>query len=182
MSTPQDPYQGYDDQRAGGQDRYDPSGRNPQSYPQGGYQQGGYSQGGYSQGSYPQGNYAQGSYAQGGDDQHRPLRNGFGIAALVLGIVSIPAGFIVVGIVFGIAAVVLGFLGRSRVKRGEANNGGLAIAGIITGILGILIGVGALVFILFLAKSDYGQCVIDAGGSQAKVQQCADQYLTTNGR
>lgn len=175
MSQPYDPYRGYDDQRSGEQAPggppsygsgapYDPSGWNPQSYPQGGYQQGGYGQGGY---------------GQGAGDQHRPLRNGFGITALVLGIVSIPAGFVAVGIVFGIVAVVFGFLGRGRAKRGEANNGGLAVAGVVTGIIGILIGVGVLVF---LVKSDYGQCVLNANGDQAKVQQCVDQLVNTNGR
>lgn len=188
MSTPQDPYQGYNDQGAdergrsgppssGSEAPYDPSGRNPQSHPQGGYQQSSYPQGGYQQGGY-----GQGGYPQGAGDQHRPLRNGFGIAALVLGILSIPAGFVVVGIVFGIAAVVFGFLGRGRVKRGEANNGGLAIAGVVTGILGILIGIGALVFFVFLVKSDIGQCVANANGDQARIQQCQDQFVTTNGR
>ncbi len=188
MSTPQDPYQGHDETRSGerghggppssgSEPPYDPSGRTPQNY-----QQGSYPQGSHPQDSYPQGTYGQAGYGQGAGDQHRPLRNGFGIAALVLGIVSIPAGFVVVGIVFGIAAVVFGFLGRGRVKRGEANNGGLAIAGIVTGILGILIGAGVLVFFVFLAKSDLVQCVSNANGDQAKIQQCQDQFVTNNGR
>ena len=39
-------------------------------------------------------------------------------------------------IVLGVVAVVFGFLGRGRVKRGTANNGGVAIAGIVLGALG----------------------------------------------
>lgn len=191
MSQPYDPYQGYDDQRSGeqgpgrrdgGQDSGNPPSSPQGGYPQSSYEQSSYQQGSYPQGGYGQGSYGQGSYGQGAGDQHRPLRNGFGIAALVLGIVSIPAGFVVVGIVLGIAAVVFGFLGRGRVKRGEANNGGLAIAGIVTGIIGILICAGVIAFGVFIAKSDLGQCLIDANGDQTKTQQCQQQFSTTNGR
>ena len=34
--------------------------------------------------------------------------------------------------------MIIGFLGRGRVKRGEANNGGVAIAGIVLGALAIV--------------------------------------------
>lgn len=147
MSQPYDPYQAYDDQRSGQQSPagppsyerespYDPLGR----YSPGGYEHGGHDQGGYLARSSP----------PSGNRGNRPIHNGFGVAALVLGIVSIPAGGIVFGIVFGILAVVLGVLGQGRVKRGEANNGGLALAGIVTGSLGILISLGILVLALVL--------------------------------
>ena len=45
------------------------------------------------------------------------------------------------GIIFGIVAVVIGFAARRRVKRGEANNGGIAIAGIVLGFLAIILGI-----------------------------------------
>src|SRR5687767_11476175 len=65
-------------------------------------------------------------------------RNGLGTVSLVLGILSLVTWFLFVGGLFGIIAVVLGFLGRGKAKRGEASNGGMALAGIITGALGIL--------------------------------------------
>ncbi|MBV8927948.1 MAG: DUF2156 domain-containing protein, partial [Mycobacteriaceae bacterium] len=40
---------------------------------------------------------------------------------------------VVLGVILGIVAVVIGFAARGRVKRGEANNGGIAIAGIVLG-------------------------------------------------
>src|SRR4051794_20200822 len=50
-------------------------------------------------------------------------RNGLGIAALIIAIVALLASFSVAGgIVLGIVAVIIGFAGRSRAKRGEANN------------------------------------------------------------
>ena len=56
-------------------------------------------------------------------------KNGLGTASLVVAIISLFTVF--GGIVLGVVAVILGFLGRGRVKRGEATNGGIAMAGII---------------------------------------------------
>lgn len=80
------------------------------------------------------------------------LSNGFGITALVLGIAAVVLGLVgcflaFVGIPLGIAAVVFGVLGRGKATRGEADNAGMALAGIITGAVGIVLG--ALVTVLF---------------------------------
>ena len=45
------------------------------------------------------------------------------------------------GIILGVVAVVVGFAARGRVKRGEANTGGIAIAGIVLGFLAIILGI-----------------------------------------
>ena len=55
--------------------------------------------------------------------------NGLGIASLVTAIIALLS--VVGGIVLGVVAVILGFLGWGRAKRGEANNGGIAVAGIV---------------------------------------------------
>ncbi|MFD3803655.1 DUF4190 domain-containing protein [Streptomyces sp. NPDC058611] len=78
--------------------------------------------------------------------------NGFGITALVLGIAAVALGLFgcflaFVGLPLGIAAVVFGVLGRGKATRGEADNGGVALAGIITGAAGIVVAV--LVTVLF---------------------------------
>lgn len=67
--------------------------------------------------------------------------NGFGVTALVLGILSV-VGCItsVLGIGLGIGAVVFGALGKGKASRGEADNGGMALAGIILGAIGIVLG------------------------------------------
>jgi len=82
----------------------------------------------------PQGYGAPPSYATASG-----MQNGMGIAALVIGLLSIPLGLVIVGGVFGALAVGLGIAGRSRVKKGLADNGGVALAGILTGVLGMLI-------------------------------------------
>ena len=65
-----------------------------------------------------------------GPPQSEP-KNGLGLAALILAIIGLLLCWSVAGgIVLGVVAVILGFLGRGRVKRGEADNGGVAIAGI----------------------------------------------------
>lgn len=108
-------------------------------------------------------------------------RNGLGIAALVIAIVALLSSFSVVGgIILGIVAVIIGFAGRSRVKRGEANNGGVALAGVILGFLAIIVG---LAFIAVwvgvfneVGATDYIDCLQKAGQDQSKIQQCADEF------
>ncbi|MGE2731901.1 DUF4190 domain-containing protein [Mycolicibacterium vaccae] len=108
-------------------------------------------------------------------------KNGLGIAALVLAIVGLVMCWTVVGgIVLGLCAVIIGFLARGRVKRGEATNGGVAVAGIALGIVSI---VAALVFIpiyvgLFnqVGGSDYIDCLSRAGSDPDAAQRCADEF------
>ncbi|MEU9301186.1 DUF4190 domain-containing protein [Streptomyces sp. NPDC048269] len=70
-----------------------------------------------------------------------PKNNGFGVTALVLGIISV-VGCITsfLAIALGIGAVVFGALGKGKATRGEADNGGMALAGIILGAIGIVLG------------------------------------------
>ena len=81
-----------------------------------------------------------------------PPANGMGTAAMVLGILSLCLFCLygVAGIVLGTLAVIFGVLGRKRVTRGEANNGGQALAGIITGAIGILIGAVFIAFFVWV--------------------------------
>ncbi|HEY9439203.1 MAG TPA: DUF4190 domain-containing protein, partial [Streptomyces sp.] len=82
--------------------------------------------------------------------------NGLGVAALVLGIVSV-VGFCMWGlaIVPGVIALILGIIGRGRAKRGEATNGGMALAGIILGSIGMAIGAAFLAFLIYgITQSD----------------------------
>lgn len=96
----------------------------------------------------PYGGYP-GYDAYGGQQPWGPQpSNGLGTAALVLGIISV-VGFCLYGlnIVLGILALIFGIIGLGRAKRGEATNRGMAIAGIITGSVGIVLGAVILGFI-----------------------------------
>ena len=107
-------------------------------------------------------------------------RNGFGVAALVLGILSLVTWFLFVGGLFGVIAVVLGVIGRSRAKRGEADNGGMALAGIVTGALGVLLTILVIVGVAALWNSEefstVRECVEEAGTDQAAIDACAEQF------
>ena len=97
----------------------DPRGQAPQGYHQQGYAPGGYPQGGY------------------GQPPQRP-GNGFGVAALVVGIIALLLAWIPVinigAIVLGVIAVILGILGLRKKFAGK----GMSIAGIVLGALAII--------------------------------------------
>ena len=98
----------------------------------------------------------------GDDGPPLRLRNGLGVASLVTAIVAIFPGTLscVLGPPLGIVAVALGFAARRRVKRGEANNGGMAMAGILLGLVAIVASV-VLVFVAYpwlKDAYDYYEC------------------------
>ncbi|MCX4723427.1 DUF4190 domain-containing protein [Streptomyces sp. NBC_01306] len=76
--------------------------------------------------------------------------NGYGVAALVLGILSVVI-FCAwgLGIILGTLALIFGILGRKRANRGEANNGGMALAGIILGPIGIVVSAAFLSVVIW---------------------------------
>lgn len=104
-------------------------------------------------------------------------KNGVGIASLVIAIVGLVT--VCGGLILGVVAVILGFMGWGRAKRGEATNGGVAIAGIVLGFLGIVVSIAAIALTVWgfnqVGGSDYFDCVSKAGSDEAAMQQCADE-------
>ncbi|WP_030690319.1 DUF4190 domain-containing protein [Streptomyces globisporus] len=87
----------------------------------------------------------------------RVMRNGLGTAALILGIIGTLSGFMpflfwLAGIL-GVIALILGLVGKGRVKRGEANNKGVALTGALLGLASLILSVVGMV-IVFTAVSD----------------------------
>jgi hypothetical protein len=114
-------------------------------------------------------------------------RNGFGIAALVLGLLALVLCWTIVGgIIFGILAVIFGLLGRARAKRGEATNGGVSLGGIVLGVIGLLLTIGLVALGVSLLNSpagqNYQQCLQQSGGDPAKMQQCFSEFGNQVGR
>ncbi len=116
-----------------------------------------------------------------GDYPPPVLRNGVGVAALVVGIIALITTFSVAGgIALGFVAVILGFVGRARAKRGEATNGGVALAGIILGVIAIIAGLAFIAFWVGLfnevGAGAYFDCLQQAGQDRDKVEMCSDQF------
>jgi hypothetical protein len=90
------------------------------------------------------GDYGQGGYGGG----YGYPRNSLGVWSLVLGLV----GIFLCGLFTGIPAIVVGHRARGAVAEGQANNGGMATAGIVLGwIATILSLLGVVVLVLLVA-------------------------------
>ncbi|WP_055493441.1 DUF4190 domain-containing protein [Streptomyces sp. TP-A0356] len=81
-----------------------------------------------------------------------PPRNGLGVAALVLGILSVCLFCLygVFSLVLGILAVIFGIKGRKRADQGEADNRGQAQAGFVLGIIGIVLGIAVIALLIIV--------------------------------
>ncbi|MCX3063877.1 DUF4190 domain-containing protein [Streptomyces beihaiensis] len=105
--------------------------------------------------------------------QPQIARNGLGTAALILGIIGalsglVPIMFWLAG-VLGVIALILGLAGRGRVKRGEATNKGVALAGVLLA----LASLGLAVFGAYTTFKAVGDAVdqIDKSVSDTKPKE-----------
>lgn len=105
-------------------------------------------------------------------------RNGMGIAALVLGILSIPTGIFVLGGIFAILAIIFAIIGIRRASRGAATNQGVAVGGLVTGIIGLLIA-GLVLGIGIFAVSKASDCrdQLGARASDDAIAQCVQDNI-----
>jgi hypothetical protein len=109
-------------------------------------------------------------------------RNGMGTAALVLGVVALVLVLLLlfspIGAFLGLLAVLFGILGIIRANRGEADNRGQAVAGLVTGGIALLVGIFFTISIGVWFSTHvndfnrFGQCIDDAVGSAAR-EDCA---------
>jgi hypothetical protein len=112
-------------------------------------------------------------------------RNGIGTAALVVGVVSLVLAVLVIfaplAALLGLIGTGLGIAGILRVNRGLADNRGQAAAGLITGLLGLALGIVISISVgTFLAShvtdfNRFGSCLDKASGSAAR-ETCARQF------
>jgi len=112
----------------------------------------------------------------------RTLPTGLAVASLVLGILAVLTGFFLLGGLLGLIAVILGIVALGKVKRGEAGGRGMAIGGIVTGVIGMLIAVLILVTVgsFFASNADkfssLADCLNAANNDQAQVQVCENDF------
>jgi hypothetical protein len=111
-------------------------------------------------------------------------KNVLGLTSLVLAIVGLLSVWVpvvnIASIVLGLVAIVIGIIGRRRVKRGIANNGGMAIAGIVLGTLAVIVGLAFIALWATVWKDagggDYIDCMQKAGSDRYQQRHCADQF------
>ena len=101
-----------------------------------------------SYGPYPP--YGQGSYWGAPYDPRRHEANALGGWALGLGIASIFANCLSLGLILGISAIVVGVLGMRAANEGRASNKGLSIAGVVTGAIGTVISAGSFILLMVM--------------------------------
>lgn len=107
-------------------------------------------------------------------------RNGFGVAAMILGILAVLGSIVVFpGLVLGVLAIVFGLLGRGRTRRKEADNGGQALTGVICGAVAVVLSAGLLVGVILVLQSDSGKrwrdCT-DRAVTQPQQDECTRQF------
>lgn len=116
-------------------------------------------------------------------------RNGMGTAALVLGILAILTCWLpIVGFVLGLIAIILGVIGRGRVKKMQATNGGAATTGLVLGVLSMIVNILVTLLVGFSlfaflglgggqVAGQYSECLSNApnAGNPAQVQQAFEQ-------
>jgi hypothetical protein len=73
-------------------------------------------------------------------------KNGLGTAALIIGIIGVVLAFFFVGGFLGLLALIFGIVGLGKVKKGEASNKGAAVAGLILGVVAMVITLAMVVF------------------------------------
>src|SRR5215216_3724984 len=131
-------------------------------------------------GQPPPGGYQAPGYQGPGYPAARGRRNGMGTAALVLVILLL---FSPLGALLGLLAVLFGILGLIRANRGEADNRGQAVTGLITGAVALLFGILFTISVgTWFATHvndfrNFGNCMDNATGSAAR-EQCARQLST----
>jgi hypothetical protein len=128
--------------------------------------------------AYPPGGYYPAPPYSGFPPAPIAPRNGLGVGSLVIGILAVLTSWTVIGgLALGIVAGGTGLVAWQRARRGEASNGGAALAGAILGIAaaalsGVLLVIGIVVFQTGVLNEDYQHCLGEHNG----MAQYCNQY------
>jgi hypothetical protein len=96
-----------------------------------------------------------GGYAPAAAGYAGPRTDGLAIGALITGIVSVVCFWICLGLILGPAAAIMGFIARQRIAAsgGTVSGGGLALAGMILGIVGFVLSAAEVIWWIFVAST-----------------------------
>jgi hypothetical protein len=91
-----------------------------------------------------------------------PRTDGLAIGALIAGILSLVCFWpLCLGIILGPAAAIMGFISRQRIAAsgGTVGGGGLALAGLILGIVGFIASAAWAIFTIAIAAHNGGNSI-----------------------
>ena len=96
-----------------------------------------------------------GGYAPAGAGFAAPRTDGLAIASLISGIVALVCFWICLGLVAGPAAAIMGFIARQRIAAsgGTVGGGGLALVGLILGVVGFVASAAGVIWWIFVASA-----------------------------
>jgi Domain of unknown function (DUF4190) len=94
-----------------------------------------------------------GGYAPVAAGYAAPRTDGLAIASLVIGIFALICSFACLGLILGPTAAIMGFISRQRIgsSGGAVGGGGLALAGLILGVVGFV--ASAAFILVYIATS-----------------------------
>lgn len=138
----------------------------------------------YGQAPYGQQSYGQPQYGQQPYGQPQPSK-GLAVTSLVLGLIALLLSWLVFPAVLGLIAVVLGFVAVAKASKGTAGGRGMAIGGIITGVLSMIVAglilAATVWFFNEVGESSFGDltsCLIEAGEDQAAIDKCNADFTS----
>ena len=100
-------------------------------------------------------------------------RNGVGITALILGILTIIAFWIpFVSILLALAAIIFGIVGLRRVSKRIANNRAMPIIGIVLGVIGGILGTLLTIVVVVSARWTSDCINANPNASDEVIEQC----------
>ncbi|MBO0871343.1 MAG: DUF4190 domain-containing protein [Micromonosporaceae bacterium] len=74
----------------------------------------------------------------------QPPSNTTGLLAMIFGIVAVPTSCCFLGLPLGVAASVLAGVSLRKVAEGRATNRGMALTGLVCGVVGIVVTIGLI--------------------------------------
>lgn len=132
---------------------YAPVGPPEVGYPATEHQAAGYPPPGYLAPGYPPAGYP--GYQPHPGRQVKPATNGLATGSMVAGIVGLAA----VPVIAPLVAIVLGHMAQAQIRKTGEAGGGMALAGLVTGYLGVVMATMGIAIVMWLSSDSAGNWI-----------------------
>jgi O-antigen ligase len=107
--------------------------------------------------------------------------SGLAITALVLGVLALVTSWTIIGgVLLGLGAIIVGLIALTRIRQGRGQGRAMAVIGIVTAVIGLLVAIGVIVLGASFLNSDTGQklrdCLEQAGNDETAQAQCERDF------